>query len=74
MLGMSVILRGTLDEQIKCWSYCFDCQLTQDCFDVYDLNSDGYILREEMFVLLKQTIVKVRTYCLFGSSFSSIYP
>ena len=30
-----------------------------DCFQVYDLNSDGYISREEMFHLLKSTLVKV---------------
>ena len=29
-----------------------------DCFDIYDLNNDGYIVREEMFLLLKQTMVK----------------
>jgi Ca2+-binding EF-hand superfamily protein len=29
------------------------------CFTVYDLNGDGYISREEMFQLLKNSIVKV---------------
>jgi Ca2+-binding EF-hand superfamily protein len=28
------------------------------CFDVYDLNSDGYISREEMFHMLKNSLVK----------------
>lgn len=28
-------------------------------FDVYDLNSDGRITREEMFQLLKYSLVKV---------------
>ena len=31
------------------------------CFQIYDLNGDGYIVREEMFVLLRQTIVKPQT-------------
>ena len=30
------------------------------CFDVYDLNSDGYISREEANHMLKNCIVKVR--------------
>ena len=34
-------------------------QTATDCFDVYDLNNDGHIVREEMFMLLKQTMVKV---------------
>ena len=29
------------------------------CFNIYDLKSAGYILREEMFHLLKSTMVKV---------------
>ena len=35
--------------------------LTTDCFNIYDLNSDGYISREEMFQMLKTTIVKQPT-------------
>ena len=29
------------------------------CFDVYDLNGDGFISREEMFHLLKPAVLKV---------------
>jgi Ca2+-binding EF-hand superfamily protein len=47
--GMSVILRGTLDEKMEF------------CFNIYDLKSAGYILREEMFHLLKSTMVKQPT-------------
>lgn len=36
--------------------------LLSDCFIVYDLNGDGWISREEMFQLLKTSILKVRTY------------
>ena len=28
------------------------------CFGIYDLNDDGYISREEMFQMLKNTMVK----------------
>lgn len=31
---------------------------SKDCFDVYDLNSDGYISREEMFHMLKNSLLK----------------
>lgn len=29
------------------------------CFDVYDLNGDGYITREEVMHLLKNSVVQV---------------
>ncbi|XP_048806968.1 calaxin [Lagopus muta] len=44
--GLSVFLRGTLEERIKY------------CFKVYDLNGDGYISREEMFQMLKNSLLK----------------
>ncbi|KAM9574676.1 calaxin isoform 1-T2 [Guaruba guarouba] len=44
--GLSVFLRGTLEEKIKY------------CFEVYDLNGDGYISREEMFQMLKNCLLK----------------
>uniref|UniRef100_A0A1B6FHF3 EF-hand domain-containing protein n=1 Tax=Cuerna arida TaxID=1464854 RepID=A0A1B6FHF3_9HEMI len=43
LVGLSVLLRGTLEEKI---SYCFK---------VYDLMGEGYIKREYMFRLLKHT-------------------
>ncbi|NXA65497.1 EFCB1 protein, partial [Mohoua ochrocephala] len=43
--GLGVLLRGTLDEKIK------------HCFRVYDLNGDGYISREEMFQMLKNSLL-----------------
>ncbi|XP_053117753.1 calaxin isoform X1 [Hemicordylus capensis] len=49
--GLSIFLRGTLEEKIK---FIF----SKDCFDVYDLNSDGYISREEMFHMLKNSLLK----------------
>nr|XP_033787034.1 EF-hand calcium-binding domain-containing protein 1 [Geotrypetes seraphini] len=47
--GLAVFLRGNLDEKIKY------------CFEVYDLNNDGYITREEMFHLLKNSLLKQPT-------------
>ncbi|XP_065587359.1 calaxin [Cyrtonyx montezumae] len=44
--GLSVFLRGTLEERIKY------------CFKVYDLNGDGYISREEIFQMLKNSLLK----------------
>ena len=78
--GLSVFLRGTLDEKIKCKKLDGlgrrDIQPhtsdrsplslpppppTQVCFFIYDLNSDGQISREEMFQMLKNTMVKQPT-------------
>ncbi|XP_060914770.1 calaxin isoform X4 [Labrus mixtus] len=42
--GLSVFLRGSLEEKIKY------------CFQVYDLNGDNYISKEEMFQLLKNSL------------------
>ncbi|KAF5274587.1 hypothetical protein FQA39_LY07199 [Lamprigera yunnana] len=44
--GLSVFLKGTALEKIEF------------CFSVYDLNSDGYITKEEMFQLLKNCLIK----------------
>uniref|UniRef100_UPI0037E7D393 calaxin n=1 Tax=Semicossyphus pulcher TaxID=241346 RepID=UPI0037E7D393 len=43
--GLSIFLRGSLDEKIKY------------CFHVYDLNGDNYISREEMFHMLKNSLI-----------------
>ncbi|XP_019363968.1 PREDICTED: EF-hand calcium-binding domain-containing protein 1 [Gavialis gangeticus] len=47
--GLSIFLRGTLEEKMKY------------CFEVYDLNGDGYISREEMFHMLKNSLLKQPT-------------
>lgn len=39
--GLSIFLRGSLSEH------------TRFCFEVYDMNSDGWITKEEMFHMLK---------------------
>ncbi|XP_061411306.1 calaxin [Lethenteron reissneri] len=44
--GLAIFLRGTLEERMKY------------CFEVYDLNGDGYVSREEMFHLLKSSLIK----------------
>nr|XP_015213589.1 PREDICTED: EF-hand calcium-binding domain-containing protein 1 isoform X3 [Lepisosteus oculatus] len=38
-----------------------DMIMDRDCFDVYDLNGDGYISREEMFHMLKNSLIKQPT-------------
>ncbi|XP_038248328.1 EF-hand calcium-binding domain-containing protein 1 isoform X2 [Dermochelys coriacea] len=35
-----------------------DMIMDRDCFEVYDLNGDGYISREEMFHMLKNSLLK----------------
>ncbi|KPJ11977.1 EF-hand calcium-binding domain-containing protein 1 [Papilio machaon] len=44
--GLSKMLKGT-DEERRI-----------HCFSVYDLNGDGYITKDEMFVLLKNSLLK----------------
>ncbi|CAK1540313.1 unnamed protein product [Leptosia nina] len=44
--GLSVLLRGSNEEK------------RNFCFNVYDLNSDGYITKDEMFLLLKNSLLK----------------
>ncbi|NWY99396.1 EFCB1 protein, partial [Loxia curvirostra] len=43
--GLAVLLRGTLEEKMKY------------CFAIYDLNGDGYISKEEMFQMLKHSLL-----------------
>ncbi|XP_069371975.1 calaxin-like [Paralichthys olivaceus] len=43
--GLSVLLRGTLEEKMKY------------CFHVYDLKDDNYISKEEMFQMLKDSLI-----------------
>ncbi|XP_015111072.1 EF-hand calcium-binding domain-containing protein 1 [Diachasma alloeum] len=44
--GLDVFLRGTLRDKMEF------------CFRVYDLNSDGYITKDEMFQLFKNCLIK----------------
>ncbi|XP_019552162.2 calaxin isoform X2 [Aedes albopictus] len=46
ILGLSTFLKGTQAEK------------TAFCFRVYDLNSDGYITKDEMFALLRNCLIK----------------
>lgn len=45
---------------IKCLYIIFPVQCPV-CFDVYDLNGDGYISREEMFQMLKDSLIRQPT-------------
>lgn len=46
ILGLSVFLRGTLNEKAAF------------CFRVYDLNNDGFVTRDELFNLLRNSLIK----------------
>lgn len=46
IVGLSVFLRGTLAERAAF------------CFRLYDLNSDGFITKDEMFTLMKNCLIK----------------
>lgn len=39
----------------------FNIHYIIDCFEVYDLNGDGYISREEMFQMLKDSLIRQPT-------------
>merc|ERR1712018_1125812 len=44
--GLSMFLRGSLEDKMKF------------CFEVYDLNQNSYISREDMYQFLKNCMVK----------------
>lgn len=46
IVGLSVFLRGTMAERAAF------------CFRLYDLNSDGFITKDEMFTLMKNCLIK----------------
>ncbi|XP_059619280.1 calaxin [Phlebotomus argentipes] len=46
IIGLSIFLRGSQAEKVAF------------CFRVYDLNSDGFITRDEMFILLRNCLIK----------------
>ncbi|KAF6716141.1 EF-hand calcium-binding domain-containing protein 1 [Oryzias melastigma] len=48
--GLSVFLRGTPDEQIKCKFS------TPYCFQVYDLTGSGFITKDEIYLMLKDSL------------------
>jgi len=45
VIGMATFLTGNIEDKMRF------------CFNVYDLNGDGYITREEMFQFLKNSMV-----------------
>ena len=44
--------------QLLILPHCCVVFVSADCFSIYDLNDDGYISREEMFQMLKTTMVR----------------
>ncbi|XP_042110111.1 calaxin isoform X2 [Ovis aries] len=64
--GLSVFLRGTLEEKMKFFqgfqdeivNLLFLGLLFIDCFEVFDLNGDSFISKEEMFHMLKNSLLK----------------
>ncbi|THD25614.1 EF-hand calcium-binding domain-containing protein 1 [Fasciola hepatica] len=62
ILGMSIFLRGTIEQRAQCKFIVFLCNpCSAVSFRAYDLNSDGMITREEMFQLLKTSLIKQAT-------------
>ena len=51
------------------FSLSFPLNRLLDCFDVYDLNNDGYITREEMFQMMKTCLTKVSPQGMFIDDF-----
>ena len=49
--------RSTPSLQLFCRKVHSHCYCV-DCFSIYDLNDDGYISREEMFQMLKTTMIR----------------
>lgn len=46
IIGLSTFLRGNLKEKAAF------------CFRIYDLNNDGFVTKDEMFNLLKNSLIK----------------
>jgi len=46
VLGFNIFMKGSEDE------------MTRFCFEIYDLNDDGYISKEEMLLLMKDCMYK----------------
>ena len=46
VIGFNIFMKGSEDE------------MTRFCFDIYDLNDDGYISKEEMLLLMKDCMYK----------------
>ena len=63
VIGMNTYLRGTLDEKIACKLLFFSNQrdycLFSVAFNCYSLKGEKHISREEIFQLLKSSVLKV---------------
>lgn len=46
IVGLSIFLRGTMVERAAF------------CFRLYDLNNDGFVTKDEMFILMKNCLIK----------------
>ena len=48
--------------QCQCFALCTGSEeeQTQYCFQIYDINSDGFITREEMTTLMKNCLMRYR--------------
>ena len=60
VLGFNIFLKGSENDKNNCkiTAKGSDEELTRFCFDIYDLNEDGFISKEEMMLLLKDCMFK----------------
>ena len=79
VVGLNTYLRGTLDEKIACKTFSFRFDLIEKCFvlvafNCYSLKGEKHITREEIFQLLKSSVMKVNIFSCsirFEEEFSS---
>jgi hypothetical protein len=69
VVGLNTYLRGTLDEKIACMlfikrnEYILFCLTFLVAFNCYSLKGEKHITREEIFQLLKSSVLKVSRGC-----------
>jgi hypothetical protein len=71
VVGLNTYLRGTLDEKIACTFLIKKQQILHHiflflvAFNCYSLKGEKHITREEIFQLLKSSVLKVPDNCFY---------